>query len=218
MKRFLFTITLCALMSAPTFAVLVVEFSPGSGYWSYDGAGTLSINQTILVDRGLSTVSDALVSAGATITLPDFEVSGAGTLGPYTLIPLGLAQITIEGGGFVYFSGTLLNGDLVPVTPTSTLAGAYTSPETDVTDYTVTVEGEALGSAALNAIANYGPGVLDFDLVLSGAPPEGFQYMLANGMTGQDNFSGTMAIPEPATLMALGLGALALLRKRKAMK
>ena len=84
MKRLLLAITLCALMSAPTLAVPVAEFSPGTGYWSYNGCGDLTITQDVLVDRGLGVTTDALVA-----------------------------------------------GNLVPVTPTSTLAGAYQFVEID---------------------------------------------------------------------------------------
>ena len=124
MKRLLLAITLCALMSAPTLAVPATEFSPGTGYWSYNGCGDLTITQDVLVDRGLGVTTDALVTDGARITLPSFAIGGAGTPGPYTLNH-SCNQITIEGSGGVYFTGTLVAGNLVPVTPTSTLAGAY---------------------------------------------------------------------------------------------
>lgn len=215
MKRILFVITLCLAVSGSASAMLVVEFSPGTGSWSYDGAGTLSINQIVLVDRGLSSVSDALVADGATITLPSsFTVGGAGTAGPYNLIPMNHGQITIEGSGGVYFTGTLGTGDLVPITPTATLGGAYTSPAMDITSFTVTAAGLALGSDALDMIAAHPSAMLDFDLVFSGAT-FGFQNMLENNLIGSDNFSGSITIPEPATLMILGIGGLALLRKRK---
>jgi hypothetical protein len=215
MKRILFVITLCVLVSSSAPAMLVVEFSPGTGNWYYDGNGTLSISPIVLVDRGLSSVFDALVTDGATITLPSsFMVGGAGTAGPYTLVPMNYGVITIEGSGGLYFTGILGMGDLVPVTPTSTLGGAYTAPAMDITGYAVTAAGLALGSNALNAIAANIPGMLDFDLVFSGAVV-GFRNMLENNLTGSDNFSGSITIPEPATLMMLGLGGLALLRRRK---
>jgi hypothetical protein len=39
--------------------------------------------------------------------------------------------------------------------------------------------------------------------------------MFSGGFTGMGGFSGTITIPEPATIAVLGLGSLALLRKRR---
>lgn len=216
MKRILVAITLCISVSSSAPAAVVLEFSPGTGGWTYDGAGTLTIHPTVLIDKGLGSVLDALVVNEATITLPStFTVTGWGTGGPYSLIPVDAGFFSIEANGTTYFKGYLGEGDLVPVSDTSTLAGGYTSPQMDIASYQITDSGLLLGSDALAAIAAYGSVVLDFDIVFSGAEV-GFRNMLENNLEGQDNFSGSISIiPEPATMTILGLGGLVLLRKRK---
>ena len=78
-------------------------------------------------------------------------------------------------------------------------------------DITVTYVNQAWGSAYLNGIF---PGYL-YDLNLSLQASENFETMITSAGSGSNGFSGSMTIiPEPATLMLLGLGGL-LLRKRR---
>ena len=210
------TLALCAGTSA--LATPSIEFSPDAGTaggWTYDGAGTLSFNQYIAVDAGMSSNADALV--GALVYVPTFTVSGVPN-GPYTLTPLGSSVLTVRSpeDGTLYLKATLTQGDLVPV---GTIGAAYTNFTSDLTDVTVTNAGKALGSAALSAIVNSGTSTLDFELSLQGGSGTHYRsltQMLAGGFVGGNGFSGAMSIPEPATIALLSLGSLALLRKRRA--
>ena len=89
MKRLLFFIMLVSCVSTPALATTTIEFSPDTttgGSWYYDGAGTLSFNQTIAVDRGMGSNYDALV--GSSVYIPAFNVS-ADPYGSYILTPFG---------------------------------------------------------------------------------------------------------------------------------
>ncbi|MBL7152861.1 MAG: PEP-CTERM sorting domain-containing protein [Phycisphaerae bacterium] len=217
MKRFLLTLTLCALMSTPGVAVLVVEFSPGTGGgataggWSYDGAGTLSFNQAVQVDLVNGSGGDPLVAAFALVQIPAMSVGGIPG-GPYTLSG-GPFAITDSAGSILYLAGTLSQGDLFPI---GTTAAGYTVFKADITGVTVTAAGLALGSPALNYISSTPDPQrhFDFEMSLQGSPSAGFKDMLETEKPGGDGFSGAMTIPEPATLLLLGIGSLALLRNR----
>lgn len=217
-------IALTVGVAAPAFAtpvpVAVVEFSPNpdtAGNWHYNPSadgGILSFDQDIVVDRALSSNDDAL--AGASVSLPTFAV-GAIPGGPYTLAPLGSPEIAIKSPdkATTYLTGTLGTGDLGTI---GTVAGGYTSFQTDITDITVTAEGEALGSAALALIDNMQEASLDFELSLQGGSGPGyysFGDMLDDGHSGSGGFSGAMSVPEPATMALLSIGSLALMRRRR---
>ncbi len=219
MKRLvimILTLVLCGGTSA--LATPSIAFSPDAGTagsWTYDGAGTLSFNQYIAVDAGMSSNADALV--GALVYIPTLSVSGVPN-GPYALTPLGNSTLTVRSpeDGTLYLKATLAQGNLVPV---GTIGAAYTNFTSDLTDVTVTNAGKALGSAALSAIVNSGTSTLDFELSLQGGSGTNYRsltQMLAGGFVGGNGFSGAMSIPEPATIALLSLGSLALLRKRRA--
>ncbi len=219
MKRLLIIfsiLVLCAGTSA--LATPTIEFSPNpttGGNWNYDGAGTLSFDQEISVDKGMSSNADVLV--GSLVYVPTFYVSGI-PAGPYTLLPLGTSTISIRNsdGSATYLTGTLHSGDLVPV---GTIGAAYTQFQSDITNIVVTAAGQSLGSAALDAIVKSGTMSLDFELSLQGGSGTNYHTlteMLAGGYSGGNGFSGAMSIPEPTTIALLSLGSLALLRKRRA--
>lgn len=195
----------------------IVHFSPApdtAGGWSYNGAGVLSFNQNILIDTALGSNYDALT--GARIYLPTFQVGGIPGA-PYTLTPLGSSQITVTSAdsSVTYMTGNLGSGDLSTM---GTVAGGYTQFQIDVTDLFITHEGHALGSAALALLESLKLPSLDFELSLQGGSGSGytsFAQMLDGGYLGSGGFSGAMSVPEPTTLGLLGLGGLALLRKRR---
>ncbi|MBN2181894.1 MAG: PEP-CTERM sorting domain-containing protein [Sedimentisphaerales bacterium] len=217
-KRLLIFWVLTMCLSVPAMATTTVEFSPDSstgGSWYYDGAGTLSFNQEICVDRGMGSNYDALV--GSLVYIPAFKVS-PDMYGTYKLTPYGTTTISIKSadGGTTYMTGNLLSGDLVPV---GTIGAAYTQFQADITNLVVTSAGQSLGSAALDAIVKSGTIALDFELSLQGGSGTNYRTlteMLAGGYSGGNGFSGAMSIPEPMTITLLGLGSLALLRKRRA--
>ena len=225
MKISLTTIAvLIAVVTTPMLAEVitpqnVLEFSPApdtAGGWSYNGAGVLSFDQGILIDTALDSNYDALV--GAQVYLPTFQVGGIPSA-PYTLTPLGNADIVIRSAdnSTTYMTGTLGMGDLSTI---GTVAGGFTQFQVDITNLFITHEGTALGSAALAILDNMKLPSLDFELSLQGGSGPGyftFADMLDGGYSGGGGFSGAMSVPEPTTIALLGLGGLALIRKRRSL-
>jgi hypothetical protein len=215
------TAVVVAMLAVPMWADVVpqriAEFSPApdtAGEWHYNGAGVLSFDQDILIDSGLGSNYDALV--GAHVYLPTFMVGGIPDA-PYTLTPLGSAQIVIRSADntTTYMSGTLGSADLSTI---GTVAGGYTGFQADITDLFITHEGAALGSAALAILNNMKQPSLDFELSLQGGSGPGyysFAQMLDGGYSGSGGFSGAMSVPEPATVALLAFGGLALLRRQR---
>jgi hypothetical protein len=205
------------VLIADTVPTNIVEFSPApatAGEWSYNGAGVLSFDQDIVIDTALGSNYDALT--GARVYLPTFQVGGIPDA-PYSLTPLGDSQIVIKSADDTdtYLTGTLGLGDLSTI---GTVAGGYTGFQVDVTDIFITHEGAALGSAALAILENLKLPSLDFELSLQGGSGPGyysFADMLDGGYSGGGGFSGAMSVPEPTTIALLGLGGLALIRKRR---
>jgi len=217
MEKFTSIIITLILFGVPAFATPSIEFSPEAekaGSWSYDGAGTLSFNQYVTVDRGLGSSTDAL--AGSLVFVPTLSVGPTGD-GSYTVKPLDNSILTIRSPDDleIYFKATLGSGSLVPV---GTIGAAYSNFKADLTNIAITNAGKTLNSASLKTLLNSGTDILDFELSLlggSGTNYTSFSEMLAGNKTGSGGFSGAMTIPEPATIALLGLGALAYFKKRK---
>jgi len=219
MSKLITIAALVAFIATPMFADTVperiVEFSPPSstaGEWHYNGAGILSFDQNINIDSALGSNYDPLV--GAKVYLPTFQIGGIPDA-PYTLTPLGSAQIVIRSGdnSHTYLTGTLGAGDLGTI---GTVAGGYTRFQADITNLFITHEGTALGSAALALLTQMQNPSLDFELSLQGGSGPGyftFAQMLDGGHSGAGGFSGAMSVPEPATIALLAFGGLALIRK-----
>jgi hypothetical protein len=219
MKRLVVLITMLVVcLSTSVLATPTIEFSPNpdtAGNWNYNGAGTLSFDQDISVYKGLSSNYDALV--GALVYIPTFNVYAAGD-GTYNLTPLGDSTISITNsdGSAVYLTGILNSGNLVPV---GTIGAAYTQFQSDIINVNVTQAGELLGSAALDAIVKSGTYTLDFELALLGGSGTNYMSlteMLVGGYSGGNGFSGAMTIPEPTTIVLLGLSSLVFFKKRRA--
>jgi len=205
-------LAVCALFAGPGLAATTIEFGPGTGGWSYNGAGTLSFQQTYPVVTGLGITTDTLV--GSNVHISNLTIGGIPGA-PYTLTPVS-ATITITDSTdvFTYLTGTLGNGDLIPA---GTTGVGYTVFQADITGLAVT---NTIGSAALAAIAGMSVPELDFELSLNGAGVN-FAYMLDNNLAGYDGFSGAMtvvpAVPAPGAILLAGMGTVLVgwLRRRR---
>ncbi len=217
MKKILGFTVLLILAATPCWAMPLVEFSPDpstAGNWSYNGAiGVLSFDQDIAVDKAISSTSDAFVNAH--VYLPSFYVSGDS--GTYALTTLGSSDVrfTDSTGTVTYMTGSLGDGDLHTI---GTVAAGYSHFQSDITNIQITPEGQALGSGALDFLSYLSSPSLDFDMSLqggSGSNYHSFAAMIDGGFSGTSGFSGSMSVPEPTTLALLGIGSLALARRRR---
>jgi hypothetical protein len=173
----------------------------------------LSFQQTYPVTRGLGLTTDTLV--GMYVHIPDFTVGGIPGP-PYTLTPATGNVITITNlaGDVTYLTGALGNGNLGTL---GTTAIGYTGFMVDITGITVD---NSIGSAALAAVA--ADPHLDFELSLNGGelPGGDFAYMLDEGLTGHNGFSGAMTVapvPAPGAILlgAMGTALVGWLRRRR---
>jgi len=216
MRKWIVSSIVVVALTVPGMAMPVLEFSPNpttAGNWSYNAATqTLSFDQDVVVDKGVSSNSDALV--GAKVYLPSLKVSGLD--GIYTLTPIGTPQIKITNvsGTKTYLTGTLGAGDLTTI---GTVAGGYTDFQSDITSVVVTSQGQALGSGALDLIDTMTHPSLDLQFALVGGYGGNhfhtFTDMIDGGYSCTSDFSGAMSVPEPTTIALLGMGGLALLRR-----
>ena len=135
-------------------------------------------------------VSDAVISPGNSIGQLDFTED-------LTLLANSILEIEIGPGGasdLITVAGTLTLDGLLSITP---LDGFDPTTEPDAT-YTIATAGTLLGSFANGPLVT-ADGLYFFDLAAD---------------NGQINLSNFTIIPEPASLALLGLGGLAMLRRR----
>ena len=207
MRKLVVVLAVCA-MAASSIAGLSTDINYSTdqgGSWSYDGVDTFSIIQQVGIDDVQGSTVDTLT--GQFVYIPDLTLSNviiAGGLVNANLAPNTLIAIK-DANGNVLLEGTLAVGDFFAF---NTISGAYTE---FLTDIVVTSVSNTIGSALLDTISVGTQ--MDFNMTLQHRT--NFSDIIGNGLNAEGTLSGSMTvIPEPATLLILGLGGL-LVRKRR---
>jgi hypothetical protein len=212
-KKILFVMAICALLSTPALAAPTIHFSsPGTGYTyapSGANAGTFSFD-LVEIDTAFGGTADPAVTTPAYVQLPDLvlawnPVTDTGTL----TAPAGINFYITDSSGAVanhiYMQGHLGDGNFGAL---GTQGFGYTTPNlSDLTGLTKVGPPPAdLGSLALDVLAG-GNGRADFSFGISADFTVDIPAYIEAGTTGfGDGMSGQITAPAPGAILLGGIG------------
>jgi len=169
-----------------------------------------------IVSGGRLVVNGSLASASAVTVQNGGALGGVGSVGPVTVnlgghlapggLPGAIGTLTL-GGNLSLNSGALLDFDLDAPTVCDLIS---------MSSSTVTLDGQRFSDFTFTPKAGFGPGtytLIDADIILGSLAGNcsgtigGFRASIS---TGNGDLTLTVAVPEPSTLVLLGMGTVAL--------